>query len=99
MVSIAVSEIKNQSTQINKKYDAIDLLINNITSLRTKYKKNLKLLNNYFDETSGSIGRYNDSLEIYNFKLLENILYSIGIIILIYNRVESTDSSGLAGDS
>lgn len=92
--------IKNLHTHITGKEgiqitsNIISSLITDLTTIKTDidnsisaYNTNIKLLDSYFDNSAGSIGRYNDSLEIYNFKLLENILYSIGIIILIYKMI------------
>ena len=78
---------KDNSSAINTQINKLNTIVNNIQESIKQYTNNINLLDNYFDETSGSIGRYNDSLQIYNFKLLENILYIIGIIILVYKMI------------
>ena len=89
-----ISKITNITTLIytnSKQISTIsEKLSDNTSTIQNKlssYKSYLDKLDTYFDDSSASIGRYNDSLEIYNLKLLENILYSIGIIILIYKMI------------
>tara|TARA_B100001093_G_C26578102_1_gene905995 strand:+ start:263 stop:769 length:507 start_codon:yes stop_codon:yes gene_type:complete len=89
-----IQNLKNKANVINNKSEILKQSITDLEStIQTikksinKYNINIKNLDKYFDDSSASIGRYNDSLEIYNFKLLENILYSIGIIILIYKMI------------
>ena len=89
-----IQNLKSQAGGINNKSEILKQSITDLEStIQTiqksinKYNIKIKNLDKYFDDSSASIGRYNDSLEIYNFKLLENILYSIGIIILIYKMI------------
>lgn len=79
--------IKDNSNIIKSLLEDLNTIKTDIDKSIANYTTNIKNLDGYFDSSAGSIGRYNDSLEIYNFKLLENILYSIGIIILIYKMI------------
>ena len=89
-----INTITNITNSINKDSKTIYSKIKNLNDITTMiqteintYNSNLAKLDSYFDDSSASIGRYNDSLEVYNLKLLENILYSIGILILIYKMI------------
>ena len=84
-ITTIYNDINSDITDINNEFTS---LIDNITKNKCKYNNDLLDIDNTFESTSGSISRYNDSLEIYNFILLENILYIIGILGLIYKMIE-----------